>query len=137
MYSESYSNDASAALSPDNWLITPQVPLGGSVVVNAKGQDSSYASEVFGVYVSTTEIVEYPWTTVENVQDDSYAIAGLSSETTYEVQVRAHSSPGDWSDVVTFTTLSGCDAPAGLSTTDITGTTATLNPVIYRDAQLG
>ena len=127
VYSESYSNDASSALNPDNWLITPQVPLGGSVVINAKGQDSSYPSEVFGVFVSTTAIVEYPWTTVEDVEGESYAIAGLNPETTYEVQVRAHSCPGDWSNTVTFTTLSGCDAPAGLNTTNITGTTATLN----------
>ena len=127
VYSESYSNDASSALNPDNWLITPQVPLGGSVVINAKGQDSSYPSEVFGVFVSTTAIVEYPWTTVEDVEGESYAIAGLNPETTYEVQVRAHSCPGDWSNTAIFTTLSGCDTPAGLNTTDITGTTATLN----------
>ena len=127
VYSESYSNDANNALNPDNWLITPQVPLGGSVVINAKGQDSNYPSEVFGVFVSTTAIVEYSWTTVEDVEGESNAMAGLNPETTYEVQVRAHSCPGDWSDAVSFTTLSGCDAPAGLNTTDITGTTATLN----------
>ena len=126
VYSESYANGV-GALNPDNWLITPQVPLGGSVVINAKGQDSSYAAEVFGVFVSTTAIVEYPWTTDEDVEGESYAIAGLNPETTYEVQVRAHSCPGDWSNTVTFTTLSGCDAPAGLTTTNIIGPTATLN----------
>ena len=126
VYSESYANGV-GPLNPDNWLITPQVPLGGSVVINAKGQDSNYPSEKFGVYVSTTSIVEYPWTTVEDVEGESYAIAGLDPETTYEVQVRAHSCPGDWSNTAIFTTLSGCDAPAGLNTTDITGTTATLN----------
>ena len=126
VYSESYANGV-GALNPDNWLITPQVPLGGSVVVNAKGQDSNYPSEVFCVFVSTTTIVEYPWTTVEGVNGESYAIAGLNPETTYEVQVRAHSCPGDWSEVITFTTLSGCDAPGGLSTTNITSNSATLN----------
>ena len=100
VYSESYANGV-GALNPDNWLITPQVPLGGSVVINAKGQDSSYAAEVFGVFVSTTAIVEYPWTTDEDVEGESYAIAGLNPETTYEVQVRAHSCPGDWSNTVT------------------------------------
>ena len=124
VYSESYS---SGALDPDNWLITPQVPLGGSVVVNAKGQDPDYADEVFGVFVSTTTVVEYPWTTVEDVEGESDAITGLTPETTYEVQVRAHSCPGDWSDAITFTTLSGCDVPVGLNTTDITAVSATLN----------
>ena len=126
VYSESYSNDV-GPLNPDNWLITPQVPLGGSVVINAKGQDSSYAAEVFGVYVSTTAIVEYPWTTDEDVEGESHPFAGLDPETTYEVQVKAHSCPGDWSNTVTFTTLSGCDAPVGLTTTNIIGPTATLN----------
>ena len=128
VYSESYSNDTHTALYPDNWLITPSVPLGGSVVVNAKGQDASYASEVFGVFVSTTEIVEYAWTLEEDVEGESHPITGLAPETTYIVQVRAHScADAEWSDAVAFTTLSGCDAPTGLSTTNITATSATLN----------
>ena len=51
IYSESYSNDNYAALSPDNWLISPVVTLGGGLTLWACGQDPNYASEVFGVYV--------------------------------------------------------------------------------------
>ena len=128
VYSESYSNDAGVALNPDNWLITPMVPLGGSVVINAKGQDSNYPSEVFGIFVSTTIIPEYEWNLVENVNGYSYTIPELKPEITYEAQVRAHNcTVADWSDAISFTTLSGCDAPAGLNTTNITATTATLN----------
>ena len=39
-------------LYPDNWLITPEVPLTGELSFYAGGQDPSYASEVFAVYVS-------------------------------------------------------------------------------------
>ena len=39
-------------LYPDNWLITPEVNLNGELSFYAGGQDPSYASEVFAVYVS-------------------------------------------------------------------------------------
>ena len=41
-------------LYPDDWLITPQVSLGGTLSLWARGQDPSYAGEHFAVYVSTT-----------------------------------------------------------------------------------
>ena len=55
MYSESYHNNETGSggtvLYPDNWLISPVVPLGGGLTLWAAGQDPSWASEVFGVYV--------------------------------------------------------------------------------------
>lgn len=47
---------ASGALTPDNWLITPQIAMGtnGHLSFWAAGQDPSYAAEVFSVYLSTT-----------------------------------------------------------------------------------
>ena len=51
-YSESYNGGT--VLYPDNWLITPQVQLGGSVSFWAIGQDGSYPAEHFAIYVSTT-----------------------------------------------------------------------------------
>ena len=57
-YSESYHNNESGsggtALNPNNWLITPQVQLGGSVSFWAIGQDDEYFAEHFAIYVSTT-----------------------------------------------------------------------------------
>lgn len=49
--SASYDLDSSSALTPDNWLISPEVTLGGVLKLWACGQDASYASEVFGIYV--------------------------------------------------------------------------------------
>ena len=52
--SGSYTNVTKAALTPDNYLVSPMVKLGGSITFYACGQDESYASETFGVAVSTT-----------------------------------------------------------------------------------
>lgn len=49
--SASYDNESNTALTPDNWLISPEVTLGGSLSFWAMGQDESWCSEVFGVYV--------------------------------------------------------------------------------------
>ena len=52
--SESYYNTDNIALTPDNYLVSPQVQLGGSITFYACAQDASWASEHFGVAVSTT-----------------------------------------------------------------------------------
>ena len=52
VFSASYDNNTSSALTPDNWLISPEVNLGGVLSLWACGQDSNgYDAEVFGVYV--------------------------------------------------------------------------------------
>ena len=43
-----------AVLYPDNYLVSPQVTLGGSISFWACAQDASWAAEKFGVAVSTT-----------------------------------------------------------------------------------
>ena len=50
------------ALTPDNWLISPAVPMGGKVSFWAAGQDANYAAEVFKVYVYAGE----DWTSVDD-----------------------------------------------------------------------
>ena len=52
--SGSYSNFTQDALTPDNYLVSPQITLGGSITFWACAQDGSYAAEHFGVAVSTT-----------------------------------------------------------------------------------
>ena len=49
--SESYLN---GPLTPDNWLISPQVPLKGKLSLWAKGVDADYPAEHFAIYLSTT-----------------------------------------------------------------------------------
>ncbi|MCR5657763.1 MAG: choice-of-anchor J domain-containing protein [Bacteroidales bacterium] len=52
--SMSYNSNLGGALTPDNYLVSPQVELGGSITFWACAQDASYAAEHFGVAVSTT-----------------------------------------------------------------------------------
>ena len=51
--SESYNKTTTTALTPDNWLVSPQVTLGGTFSMYACAQDANYAAEHFGIYVST------------------------------------------------------------------------------------
>jgi hypothetical protein len=51
--SASYINDL-GALTPDNWLVSPQMTLGDIMSFWACGQDPSWAHEHFAVYVSTS-----------------------------------------------------------------------------------
>ena len=62
------------ALTPDNWLITPQVTLGNSVSAWLRGQDPNYAEEHFAFYVSTTGTNPSDFTMVspEYVTTDEY-----------------------------------------------------------------
>ena len=53
MSSASYSNDT-GVLTPDNWLVSPRLPLNGILKVWMKGQDSNDFEEHFAIYVSTT-----------------------------------------------------------------------------------
>jgi len=51
-----------AALTPDDWLISPQVELKGTLRMWLRGQDPGYAAEHFAVYVSTagnTDVADF------------------------------------------------------------------------------
>ena len=54
--SGSYSNATSSAITPDNYLVSPQISAeaGAQIRFWACGQDASYPAEHFGVAVSTT-----------------------------------------------------------------------------------
>ncbi len=107
VYSFSYSNDV-GPLTPDNWLVTPYINLGGTLTVWARAMDPDYADEVFGVFVNTEEITASPWTTVNDVAGASYVIEGLTPFTNYEFQVQsAECEDAKWSTPYAFTTLGG------------------------------
>ncbi|MBO4462756.1 MAG: choice-of-anchor J domain-containing protein [Prevotella sp.] len=50
--SQSYANSV-GALTPENYLVSPQRTLGGCITFWACAQDAKYAAEHFGVFVST------------------------------------------------------------------------------------
>lgn len=51
---KSESSYQNAALTPDNWLISPQITLGGAFSMWAKSENQGFSQEHFGIYVSTT-----------------------------------------------------------------------------------
>ena len=53
-----------AALTPDNWLISPKVDLNGQLSVMLRGQDPSWEAEHFAIYLSTTGTAVEDFTTV-------------------------------------------------------------------------
>jgi hypothetical protein len=70
------------------------------------------------------------WLAAGTVTGTSYALQGLSANTSYNARVKANCSA--FASPVTFTTSSagggtGCSAPTGMTTTAITQATATLN----------
>ena len=65
-----------SALSPDNWLVSPLVNLCGEVSFWAAGQDPSWASEKFAVYVTTgdpTDVSSYV-----KISDDETAVGEVT-----------------------------------------------------------
>ncbi len=65
----------SGALNPDNWLITPQVELGGTLSMWYRGQDPGYPAEHFMVYVSVgdpTDTNSFVAVTEETVAGTTY-----------------------------------------------------------------
>ena len=64
VFSQSYDNSY-GVLYPDNYLVSPQVQLGGIVRFYACAQDANYAAEHFGVAVSTTNTNPNSFTTVQ------------------------------------------------------------------------
>ena len=52
--SESFDADNNQSLTPDNWLITPRIPLRGTLKVGLRGYTLEYTPENFAIYLSTT-----------------------------------------------------------------------------------
>ncbi len=85
--SESYINNV-GALTPDNWLVSPQVALGGTMTFWAAGQDPSWASEHFAVYVSTSG------TAISNFTQVMNETVASGTMTQYTVNLSSYSGNG-------------------------------------------
>jgi len=83
--SASYDNDTQVALTPDNWLISPQVTLGGVLSFWAMGQDASYCAEKFAVYVCVGD-----YTGVESFTKIAGDFIATDEYVQYEIDLSAY-----------------------------------------------
>ena len=125
MISESYisatesGGTAYGAVTPDNYLVSPQVPLGGTISFYAGARNTSYCAEVFSVMVSTTgnsstgsftEVATWTLTLSANGYNSTPYTADLSAyagQTGY-IAIRHHDCYDQWVlciDDITITPL--------------------------------
>ncbi|MBR0274393.1 MAG: choice-of-anchor J domain-containing protein, partial [Bacteroidaceae bacterium] len=97
MLSESYisgtSSGAGTAVTPDNYLVSPQVRLGGSISFYAGARNTSYCAEKFSVMVSTTDNTNPASFTIVGTWTLSLSQAGYNS-TPYTVDLSSYSGMG-------------------------------------------
>ena len=99
MMSESYisatssSGTAYGAVTPDNYLVSPQVRLGGNISFYAGARNTSYCAEKFSVMVSTTDNTNTASFTTVGTWTLSLSEAGYTS-TPYTVDLSAYSGMG-------------------------------------------
>ena len=97
MLSESYisgsSSGSGTAVTPDNYLVSPQVLLGGSISFYAGARNTSYCAEKFSVMVSTTGNTDAASFTTVGTWTLSLSSAGYNS-TPYTVDLSDYSGMG-------------------------------------------
>ena len=97
MLSESYisgsSSGSGTAVTPDNYLVSPQVRLGGSISFYAGARNTSYCAEKFSVMVSTTDNTNASSFTTIATWTLSLSEAGYNA-TPYTVDLSAYSGMG-------------------------------------------
>ena len=97
MLSESYisgmSSGAGQAVTPDNYLVSPRVRLGGSISFYAGARNISYCAEKFSVMVSTTDNTTAASFTTVATWTLSLSSAGYNA-TPYTVDLSAYSGMG-------------------------------------------
>ena len=112
MSSESW-NQSVGALTPDNWLIIPDVELGGTLTFYMRGVDASFPQENIGVFVTTASLDEVfsttpagNWSADITTTANSYELTGLTAGTEYEWQVKGicHDAESGWASS-SFTTI--------------------------------
>jgi hypothetical protein len=95
--SGSYSNASQSAITPDNYLVSPQISAenGAQIQFYACAQDASYAAEHFGVAVSTSgNTSAADFTTIQEWTMTAKGAQGKTAET--EFDIRGTRDQGNW-----------------------------------------
>ena len=114
MSSESWVS-GTGALTPDNWMIIPNVALGGTLTFYMRGTDASFPQENIGVFVTTASLDDVfstspagNWSADIPVATNSHNLTGLTANTPYEWRVKGicndYPDPSNWASS-NFTTI--------------------------------
>ena len=78
IYSESYNNDLYAALTPDNWAVTPPVILTSNNYFNfwVTAQDQSWKQEHYAVYIMEEEPSSAAFASATKLLEETYNASG-------------------------------------------------------------
>ena len=87
----SSSYEDNAPLKPDNWLVTPQLNLQGTMKVWLCAQDVSYSDEHFAIYLSTTGTNITDFKTV--LVDESIATSNFVEQVFYQQNASQKQAP--------------------------------------------
>ncbi len=131
-YAESNKTSNSYPSLDDVAIIVPPcaAPTGISVTATGDGGIVSWRDDgavSWSLRYRTTS-PRGEWTTIDNLTDPTYTITGLTIGTQYDIQVQSHCSAtriSDWSS--TNMLIPVCEAPTGITITNIGETTATIN----------
>ena len=93
LVSESWTQE-SGAISPDNWLISPEITLGGTLKLNAWGIDENYYQEVFCVYVAPASAVGESTVDLTQFEAITPDITATASKTEYSFDLSRYSGQG-------------------------------------------
>lgn len=128
--SESATVTATEDPTPTNVAVSNVTPTSATVTWDG-------ISESYNMRYRTASVEAGEWVVIsEAINESTYSLTGLTSETKYEVQVRAVLTEGTsaWSSSATFTTPSPCAVPYGLTVADVSYDAATLSWTGYQDS---
>ncbi len=83
-YSESWSSNTYAALTPDNWLITPAVGMGGTLKFKTWNASSSYLDQIYVYYAPASAVSGETFNTDDFIMISDGAIVPGTTPEEYE-----------------------------------------------------
>ena len=83
-YSESWSSNTWAALTPDNWLITPAVGMGGTLKFKTWNASASYLDQIYVYYAPASAVSGETFNTDDFIMISDGAIAPGTAPEEYE-----------------------------------------------------
>ena len=90
LMSASFNGNDNTALTPNNWLITPKIQLGGTLTFYARGVTNSWYREKFGVYICQGDT----WTSVHDFTQILNDQTTSNSARQYTVNLSSYSGYG-------------------------------------------